>query len=368
MQRRLCSRAALAAPMGAKGALVLHCTATGGCRERCPGIEPGRRASSAVLRRQGSPVPPLASSARAAAVAAVTGKWPPLARSALAVPPAPSPPPPAPIHRASTRLFCLTAKSGRCSPRATPRAASLSSTAWTKTALSACPIPRRTCPPTTAPCRCGGAWPAPALPAGCAARGPQRAQRPCACGLAQPPVLPPAVLGRRNWQPAPWSAPATSVLVGCMPGNCFTRPLTAFAPTLRPAAVAGAAARALHLRAQPQAPTVCADAGAAEYTRGARDRAGTPVCSGAASLSGPALLACSVVPFLRAAVRGGRLVQGGASVAARPCPPACLQSYERSMDEEMSPRALGLLAGRHDDHLRRSLSPDAADNDAFFVF
>ncbi|KAL4426703.1 hypothetical protein ABPG77_004759 [Micractinium sp. CCAP 211/92] len=44
------------------------------------------------------------------------------------------------------------------------------------------------------------------------------------------------------------------------------------------------------------------------------------------------------------------------------------ESYERSMDEEMSPRALGLLAGRHDDHLRRSLSPDAADDDAFFVF
>lgn len=37
------------------------------------------------------------------------------------------------------------------------------------------------------------------------------------------------------------------------------------------------------------------------------------------------------------------------------------------MDEEMSPRALGLLAGRHDS-LRRSLSPDRVDDDSFFVF
>lgn len=43
------------------------------------------------------------------------------------------------------------------------------------------------------------------------------------------------------------------------------------------------------------------------------------------------------------------------------------ESYERSMDEEMSPRALGLLAGRHDS-LRRSLSPDRVDDDSFFVF
>lgn len=38
------------------------------------------------------------------------------------------------------------------------------------------------------------------------------------------------------------------------------------------------------------------------------------------------------------------------------------------MDEEMSPRALGLLASRQDDQLRRSLSPDRAADDAFFVF
>ncbi|KAL4458720.1 hypothetical protein ABPG75_013585 [Micractinium tetrahymenae] len=44
------------------------------------------------------------------------------------------------------------------------------------------------------------------------------------------------------------------------------------------------------------------------------------------------------------------------------------ESYERSMDEEMSPRALALLAGRQEDEMRRSLSPEQAADDSFFVF
>lgn len=37
------------------------------------------------------------------------------------------------------------------------------------------------------------------------------------------------------------------------------------------------------------------------------------------------------------------------------------ESYERSMDEEMSPRALAMLAGQQEDEMRRSFSPPERD-------
>lgn len=123
------------------------------------------------------------------------------------IPPAPAPPVALPC-RASLRLCCLTARSGRCLPRATPRAASRCTTAWTRTARSACPTARPSCPPTTAPCRQGRAA-ARALPAAPAAgSGARRAQTGRLCPW-QRAAASPALDGQPAWEPAsPAPAPA----------------------------------------------------------------------------------------------------------------------------------------------------------------
>jgi len=61
----------------------------------------------------------------------------------------------------------------------------------------------------------------------------------------------------------------------------------------------------------------------------------------------------------------GHLISGRSpkvqQFALTPAQLSIRESYERSMDEEMSPRALALLAGRQEDEMRRSLSPERGD-------
>lgn len=94
------------------------------------------------------------------------------------------------------------------------------------------------------------------------------------------------------------------------PCSCCSLTAPAATPLPCPAAVAGAPPWPLHLGPQPQAPTVCADAGAAEYTRGARGGAGGGEAAGTVfrHWDQGALLAVG-------AGQGGRH-----SRARRPCP------------------------------------------------